>query len=84
MKDCDTCGQSSVERQCSWLIEAANQTYWNGHHTDGRGFDRNVENAIRFTRQEDAAAVLHWLLEPWAWTLRTTLHCWINGTHNGR
>lgn len=61
----------------AWLIEG-DRCYWNGHYADGRGFTRNVNEAIRFSREEDADTVKNWLMEPCAFALRTTGHYWLD------
>jgi hypothetical protein len=45
-----------------WLIERYNNsmlTFWCGHKPED--FRADVDNAIRFAREEDAAIVLSWL-----------------------
>lgn len=53
---------SDQKKMTGWLIERYNNsilTFWCGHNqTD---FRAELDNAIRFARAEDAAAVLSWL-----------------------
>ena len=77
MKNCDGCGQQTTT-EYAWLIEG-DGCYWDGHHADSRGFTRKLDDAVRFTRSQDADAVKHWLLQSCAFALRTTCHGWING-----
>lgn len=79
MKDCEACNQQT-NTECAWLIEG-DGLYFDGHHPDSRGFTREVNNALRFARFEDGETVKHWILQPHAFALRTTKHCWINGEH---
>jgi hypothetical protein len=79
MKVCDGCGQDTLQ-ELAWLIEA-DGSYWDGHYADSRGFTRDVNSAVRFTRFQDAEAVKHWLLQASAFALRTTQHGWSNGEH---
>jgi hypothetical protein len=74
---CDSCG-ADTSRECAWLIETPNSTYWDGHFLDGKGFTPKVADAVRFSRFQDAEAVKHWLLGTFAWTLRTAQHCWVD------
>ena len=78
MKDCETCGTSMIKQECYWLIEA-DGTYYDGHYTDSRGFVREINQALRFARYEDAETIKHWLLQEHAFALRTAKHCWANG-----
>lgn len=54
-----------------WLIEG------DGNYWDARGiksFTTDVNEAVRFARFEDAERVKHWILQEWAFALRTTQH----------
>lgn len=82
MKNCEGCGTQTF-LECAWLIEA-DGLYFDGHFPDSRGFVRDVNLALRFSRFEDAEAVKHWILQPHAFALRTTKHCWRNGDHSQR
>lgn len=59
-----------------WVIEA-DRTYWNGKHLDSRGFG-DADDAVRFSRFEDAERVKHWLMPKMAFALKTTEHIWVN------
>jgi hypothetical protein len=76
MKNCDGCGQQTMN-EFAWLIEA-DGSYWDGHYPDKRGFVPDVNKAVRFSRFEDAEAVKWWILQSWAFALRTTQHGWSN------
>jgi hypothetical protein len=77
MKDCEGCGQQTLN-EFAWLIEG-DANYWDGKYADSRGFTRDINNALRFARQQDAEAVKHWLLQAHSFALRTAQHGWING-----
>ena len=78
MKDCESCGGENLRQQeTAWLIEA-DGCYWDGHFADPRGFNRDVNHAVRFSRFEDAETVKHWLLHVHSFALRTTQHMWVN------
>lgn len=79
MKNCEGCGQQTAN-EFAWLIEA-DGSYWNGHYADSRSFTRDVNEAIRFSRREDADIVKHWLLQIHSFALRTTQHGWVNAEH---
>lgn len=79
MKNCDGCGQQTMN-EFAWLIEA-DGSYWDGKYADARGFSRKIEDAVRFTRQQDADTVKSWLLNDHAFALRTTQHGWTNAEH---
>lgn len=79
MKMCDGCGQQTGT-ELAWLIEA-DGSYWDGHFADRRGFVADVNKAVRFVRHEDAEAVKWWILQNWAFALRTTQHAWSNAEH---
>lgn len=80
MKECPTCkGQNLNQREFAWLIEA-DGCYYDGKYTDSRGFTRDPNDALRFLRFEDAERVKHWILQAHSFALRTTQHCWINGS----
>jgi hypothetical protein len=79
MKDCNACGQQT-DREFAWLIEG-DGNYWDGKHSDSRGFTRDPNAALRFARFEDAETVKHWLLQAHSFALRTTQHGWVNGAH---
>ncbi len=76
---CENCGQETTQ-ESAWLIEA-DGSYWDGHAADKRGFVSDVNKAVRFARKEDAEAVKWWVLENWAFALRTTQHVWVNAEH---
>lgn len=80
MKQCDGCGQQTPN-EFAWLIEA-DGSYFDGRYADSRGFTRDINSAIRFTRREDAETVKHWLLQVHSFALRTAQHGWINGEHS--
>jgi hypothetical protein len=79
MKVCDGCGRDTLT-EFAWLIEA-DGAYWNGKFPDRRGFTTDVNDAVRFVRREDAEVLKWWILETWAFALRTVRHSWDNGTH---
>jgi hypothetical protein len=79
MKSCDGCGQQTLI-ELAWLIEA-DGSYWTGTHPDRRGFNADVNKAVRFVRREDAEKLKWWILEQWAFALRTVQHGWSNGSH---
>jgi hypothetical protein len=82
MKNCESCGGENLHQQeLAWLIEA-DGSYWDGHFADSRGFNRDVNAAVRFSRFQDAEAVKHWLLQAHSFALRTTQHIWINAKHD--
>jgi hypothetical protein len=82
MKKCESCGGENLpQREMAWLIEA-DGSYWDGHFADSRGFQRDVNAAVRFSRFQDAEAVKHWLLQAHSFALRTTQHAWINAKHD--
>lgn len=64
------------EEKYGWLIEA-NMTYWDGRACTPNSFVSDVNEAVRFVRLEDAERVRLWLLEEWAFALRSTEHAWI-------
>lgn len=78
-KACPCCGRDAIEK-CAWLIEA-DGSYWDGHFADSRGFTRDVNQALCFSRFEDAETVKHWLLQAHSFALRTTQHCWVEEQH---
>lgn len=81
MKNCETCGNENLrQEECYWLIEA-DGSYYDGHYTDSRAFVRDVNNAVRLARYEDAEAIKHWLLQAHSFALRTVKHCWVNGVY---
>ena len=67
------------ERESGWLIEA-DGSYWAGTHLDARGFQKDVNAAVRFARFEDAEKVKHWLMPSMAFALRTAEHVWMPNT----
>jgi hypothetical protein len=77
MKQCEGCGQQTLT-ELAWLIEG-DSCYWDGRYTDSRGFTRDVNDAVRFVRHQDADVVKHWLMQGCAFALRTTQHGWSNG-----
>lgn len=79
MHTCDGC-KTQTPNEFAWLIEA-DGSYWNGKYPDKRGFTTNVDEAVRFCRRQDADAVKWWILENWAFALKTTEHGWINSDH---
>ncbi len=79
MKDCDGCGRQT-DREYAWLIKA-DGSYWTGTYPDKLGFETDVNKAVRFARREDAEKVKWWVLENWAFALRTTQHGWMNAEH---
>lgn len=79
---CPTCFRDDAKDEAVWLIEA-DQSYWDGRYPDSRGFSKDVNDAVRFERREDAEKVRHWILQTWAFALRTTQHIWCNGSHRG-
>jgi hypothetical protein len=70
------CG-NTTSNEVAWLIEG-DGNYWDGKFADSRGFTRNVNDALRFARFEDAERVKHWLLQQHSFALRTTQHLWVN------
>jgi len=66
------------QEEKAWLIETANQTYWMGRHTDNRGFTPKIDDAIRFSRREDAEVIIHWLMESHCCALRSAEHIWVS------
>ena len=81
MKDCESCGGDNLQqRETAWLIEG-DGCYWDGRFADSRGFTRKVDDALRFSRFQDAETVKHWLLQTNAFALRTTQHVWLNAHH---
>jgi hypothetical protein len=79
MKSCDGCNQQT-NNEFAWLIEA-DGSYWDGHFPDRRGFVADVNKAVRFVRYEDAEAVKWWILQNWAFALKSTRHSWSNASH---
>jgi hypothetical protein len=54
-----------VQRESGWLIERyinGQLRFWDGRYIDDRGFVVSSGEATRFSREEDAAVVLAWLL----------------------
>lgn len=83
MDKCPTCGQTFQGRSgrlIAWVIEA-DGAYWDGKYPDSRGFDKDANRAIRFLDRDAAEVVKHWILQTWAFALRTTQHIWIDGEH---
>lgn len=78
MKNCDGCGQQTMS-EFAWLIETANGTYWDGKYTDSRSFSPKIDDAIRFTREQDAQSVIGWIFQSYSFAIRATQHGWING-----
>lgn len=66
--------------ESGWLIETAQNTYWDGRQTgDDAVFLPNANEAVRFSRQQDAEVVRCWLLEKTGRSqrLRTAEHMFI-------
>jgi hypothetical protein len=62
-------------RESCWLIEGA-AVYWCGRSPDD--FGKDVAEAVRFSRQEDAERVLHWIVpEQMRRLCRTVEHSWL-------
>lgn len=61
----------------AWVIETANNEYWNGKSLDRGSFVADHSAAIRFSRFEDAEIVKYWLLEKMAFALRSSQHGWV-------
>jgi hypothetical protein len=58
----------------AWLIEGAG-VYWCGR--GATDFSPNVDEAVRFSRQEDAERVLHWIIPATTSAVcRTAQHMW--------
>ncbi len=58
----------------AWLIEGGG-VYWCGKSPND--FRLKHKEAVRFSRQEDADCVLHWILpEEYRRTCRVAEHCW--------
>ena len=63
--------------ETAWLIEYGNGSYW-----DGRGEEtgmRDVNDAVRFARREDAERVCHWIVKQRGGA-RVTEHMWLDAT----
>lgn len=60
------------QKRIAWLIEVDATTYWDGRALDSFHF---VQDAIRFSRQEDAERIIRWLLKNPA--LKATEHVWL-------
>lgn len=68
----------SDEAAC-WLIEGAGQQYWGGRGLDSLAFVKDVNEAVRFVRQEDAERVRCWLLtKPVCDMSLAVQHLWIS------
>jgi hypothetical protein len=65
----------------AWVIETANQSYWDGHYANSQGFSDKIDDAVLFSRRQDAEIVINWLLREYAFALRSAQHMWVNGTH---
>jgi hypothetical protein len=62
--------------ESGWVIEKLNHSetiYWAGRGMEG-SFERDVNQAIRFSRAEDAALVLSWLFKGEG---RVAEHVWL-------
>ncbi len=79
-KECPCC-HADANSKSAWLIETANQTYWNGHYPDARAFTSRFGDAVLFTRKEDAELIIHWLLKEYSFAIRSAQHMWVNGEH---
>lgn len=75
------CCQGNCATQSAWVIETANQTYWDGHFNDARGFTSKIADAVLFSRKQDAETVVSWMLREYLFAIRVAQHVWINGTH---
>lgn len=63
--------------ETGWLIENANQEWWDGKQTGIRAkFTKDSYYAIRFARSGDAEIARCYLLEPITHLLRVTEHMW--------
>lgn len=60
----------------AWLIEA-DGSYWDGRSCDRRAFTKDVNDAMRLSRFEDAERIKHWLIPGLAFALKTTEHVWV-------
>jgi len=70
-------------RTSAWLIEA-DGSYWDGRTIDRNGFCADVNEAVRFSRQQDADRVKHWLMPGLAFALKTTEHVWLAAQDAGK
>lgn len=54
-----------MQEESGWLIEQwihGQLMYWSGRSTDDVAFTPKVEDAIRFSRHQDASKIISWLL----------------------
>lgn len=72
------------ERQTAWVIETAQGEYWNGRavgHDARSAFVKDIDEALRFARKEDAEIVRCWLFgmpgQGLGWALRSMEHIWL-------
>ncbi len=65
--------------ETGWLIETANQTWWDGKSSEKPYFTHDPSDAIRFARFEDAERAKYWLLRSQMDLVRSTEHAWIDG-----
>lgn len=63
--------------ETAWLIEASGPQYWNGTGIDRLAFTRSADEAVRFSREEDAERVRCRLLDDAIRSLCTSVeHGW--------
>ena len=74
---CRACQSESGKHESAWVIEA-DGSYWTGTHVDSRGFQQDVNEAVRFARFEDAEKVKHWLMPTLAFALKAVEHVWVD------
>lgn len=67
-----------MSRETAWVIETANNTYWDGHGINREHFSEDHNRAIRFARFVDAEVVRCWLLERFKFALRCAEHVWVD------
>ncbi len=66
--------------ETGWLIEfyiGGRAVWWSAVWVDGRAWTTDANNAVRFTRKEDAARVIQWIAtDPCFWGAVATEHMW--------
>lgn len=62
--------------EVGWLIETARTTYWDGRGLDEHCFTDNHNDAVRFSRFQDAEVIRCWFLGKIGFSLRSTWHRW--------
>lgn len=63
--------------ETAWVLESAGPKYWDGRGLRPENFTKKHEDAIRFSRKEDAETIRCWLLDPLHRLLASREHMWL-------